>query len=242
MTISGLRLVVTGAAAGIGAATVDIACRLGAHVVGLDRDPFPDRVPGDSSVGVHSAFIDVSDERSVANAFEESFAVLGGLDAVIHCAGIMRAQGLSIMDLDLGVWNQVLNVNLTGTFLVAREAARYMAPQRRGTILLVASRAGILEASGSIAYGASKGGVNGLGISLAKALKPSNIRVHVVMPGNVDTPLMTGSLIEALRNGADPALVERMRGELVSAQEVARALALLVSPQADSLAGTVTTI
>lgn len=242
MTLSGLRLIVTGAAAGIGAATVDVASRMGAHVVGLDRDPFTDDAAGISADGVHCAFIDVSDEQSVATAFDESLAILGGLDAVIHCAGIMRAQRLSITDVDLAVWNQVMHVNLTGTFLVAREAARIMVPQRRGIILLVASRAGILEASGSIAYGASKGGVHGLGISLAKALEPSCIRVHVVMPGNVDTPLMAGSLVEALQNGADPDLVAQMRENLARPNDVARALALLVSPDADTLTGTVMTV
>lgn len=242
MTLSGLRLIVTGAAAGIGAATAELASQMGAKVVGLDSRPYTSGVPGDPGSPVQSGFVDVADEQSVGQAFEAALETLGGLDAVVHCAGIMRAQRLSIADLELEVWNRVMDVNLTGTFLVAREAARFMIPHRRGTILLIASRAGVLEASGSIAYGASKGGVHGLGISLAKALEPSGIRVHVVLPGNVDTPLMQESLAEALRNGTDPALVERMRGELVSPQEIARALALLVSPQSDSLRGTITTV
>jgi NAD(P)-dependent dehydrogenase (short-subunit alcohol dehydrogenase family) len=239
--LDGQRVLVTGAASGIGAATALTAARWGARVFGVDRvqAPWSSSTNGPGSLTFEHC--DVSNEASVRAAFSAGVAALGGLDSVIHCAAVMKGQGQSIEEVELGLWQEVLTVNLTGTFLIAREAARVLLTQGGGTLLLVASRAGITQPSGSMAYGASKGGVHGLAMSLGASLGPRGVRVHAVMPGDIDTGLMAESLREALDNGRDPTEIDAIREHLQPPEAVAQALALLVSPQAGTLSGTLAT-
>lgn len=229
------RVLVTGGGSGIGLSTVHSLLANGAQVVIADLHL--DQVPAELPVTRITA--NVTNEADVERVFAEAVSTLGGLDAVIHSAGIMREQGRDIREITLESWQGVIDVNLTGAFLVAREAARVMAPSGYGVIVLIGSGAGTTGPSGSIPYGASKGGVNGLAMTLAHHIAPLGIRVHNFLPGSVDTPLLEKSLAEAERNGRAVAVVDEARSRLVSPDGVGRILAFLASADADAVQGNV---
>src|SRR5262245_14336891 len=231
------RVLVTGGGSGIGLAAVRALLERGATVAVADM-----RFDGSSEgLPVSRVIADVTSEADVQRAFEESVAALGGLDVVINCAGITREQNRDIREITLESWEAIVAVNLTGSFLVAREAVRVMTPHGGGVIILVGSGAGTTAPSGSIPYGASKGGVNGLAMTLAAHVLPHGFRVHNFMPGTVDTPLVQNSYDEALSNGADPESTAQARSNLTDPASVGRVLALLASEDADAMKGNVIT-
>ena len=232
------RVLVTGAGSGIGRAATAALVGSGAQVAAVDMrfDQAPDATYPASFIAA-----DVTSELDVQRAFGQAVDALGGLDVVINCAGITREQNRDIREISLQSWQSVIGVNLTGSFLVAREAVRVMAPTGGGVLILVGSGAGTTGPSGSIPYGASKGGVNGLAMTLAAQLAPLGFRVHNFMPGTVDTPLVQDSYDEAISNGADPESTARERSDLTDPASVGRVLALLASEDADALRGNVIT-
>lgn len=231
------RLLVTGGGSGIGLAGVRALVERGASVAALDLkfDRSLDQLP------VTRIVADVTSETDVARAFAEAGEALGGLDVVINCAGIAHQQHRDVREIELAAWQSMISVNLTGSFIVAREAVRTMAPHGGGVIILVGSGAGTIYPSGSIPYGASKGGVNGFAMTLAAQVEPLGFRVHNFMPGTVDTPLIQGTYDEALANGADPERTVRERSNLTDPASVGRILALLASEDADAMKGNVGT-
>lgn len=239
-SLAGRRVLVVGGASGIGRATVLAAVQAGARVGVIDRD-------ADGAAAVASAAgavaypADITVESQVAAAVNAAAARLGGLDAVLHVAGIMRGQQVDVRDLPVEVWSQVIAANLTGAFLVAKHTAGPLIESGAGVLVFVASRAGVVAGSGSVPYGASKGGLHGLALTLARQLGPSGVRVHTLCPGDIDTPLMRESLAEARANGADENRIAAIRNGLGSPEQVARALVLLASPAAEGLVGTVYT-
>lgn len=231
------RVLVTGAGSGIGRATLQALRDCGHQVVGTD-------LHADSGAATAAPPLiigDVSNETDVASIFAAAVAELGGLDVVIHCAGIMREQRRDIREVPLASWHEVIEVNLTGSFLVAREAARMMVPAGGGALILVGSIGGTYVPSGSIPYGASKGGVNGLALTLAEHLAPYGIRVNNFTPGTVDTPLVHHMLDEALRNGTAPAEVSGRRAQLTETERIGKVLAFLASEQGDIVVGSLRT-
>ncbi|MFG3700502.1 SDR family NAD(P)-dependent oxidoreductase [Micromonospora sp. NPDC047620] len=242
--LAGRRVVVVGGASGIGLATVHAAAAAGAAVAVLDAD-------GDGAAGAAAAArrtgasasarrVDVTVEAEVAAALDDVAAEWGGIDAVLHVAGVMRGQGLDIREVTAELWAQVIAVNLTGPFLVAKHAMRHLTPGT-GVLVLVGSRAGVQNGSGSVPYGASKGGLHGLALTLDRQLRPQGIRVHTLCPGDIDTPLMRRSLDEARTNGTDAGRVAEIEAALGRPEDVASALVLLASPVSDGVVGTVHT-
>lgn len=231
------RALVTGGGSGIGLAAVQALVASGARVAAADLRFDP---PAEDAT-VTRIRADVTNEADVQRAFHEAVTALGGLDVVINCAGIAKEQNRDIREVSLESWASVLAVNLTGSFLVAREAVRVMTPHGGGVIILVGSGAGTTAPSGSIPYGASKGGVNGLVMTLAAHVERHGFRVHNFMPGTVDTPLVQDSYDEALDNGADPAATAHERSNLTDPASVGRVLALLASEDADAMKGNVIT-
>jgi NAD(P)-dependent dehydrogenase (short-subunit alcohol dehydrogenase family) len=144
----------------------------------------------------------------------------------------MKGSHLEIGRVTGEIWSQVLAVNLTGSFLVAKHAAAQMVPNHAGVIILIGSKAGVAGGSGSFAYGASKGGVHGLAMALDRNLAPDGIRVFEVCPGTMDTPLRRGSIEEGLANGAD---AEWFNGTVGAPEGVAPVLAFLLTDGAGYL-------
>lgn len=241
----GRRVLITGGASGIGRATVLRLVQAGAHVVVVDVDQVGAStlsIEADGAVGtVHVVTADVSREEDVRQAVDTAVAVLGGLDVLIHAAGVMSGQLLDIREFDESTWDQVVDINLKGAFFAAKHAARAMLPEGRGVIILIASKAGVSTGSGSFAYGSSKGGVHGLAMTLERHLGPKGIRVNDVCPGDIDTPLYRRSLEEALRHGADPGVINRAISDLTPPAAVADVVAFLVSDAAACVRGTIFT-
>lgn len=244
LPLTGRTVLVTGAGNGVGRAAVDIAARRGATVLCIDRDSaaLGETATHLEEIGGRAFFAqaDITDEEQlrfvIASLVEQSG---GALHSVLHVAGIMRAQRLSLEEITLEMWNEVITTNLTGAFLVAKHSVGFLRKSDDASLVLVASRSGITVPSGSLPYGASKGGIHGFAMSLDKQLRGAGIRVHTLCPGDVDTPLMRASLDEALRNGADPLDVERIRSSLGTAESIASALVHLIDPAARGISGTV---
>ncbi|GAA3206023.1 SDR family oxidoreductase [Actinocorallia longicatena] len=231
---AGRAVVVTGAASGIGRATAVRLLAEGAEVIPVDfaKDPEP-------LAGAEFRELDVTDEGAVAALFAELSS--RRIDGVFHAAGI--AGGSPVHLLDSASWNQVINVNLTGTFLVVREAVRIMLEQERvegerGAIVTVASVEGLEGTAGGSCYNAAKGGVVLLTKNVALDYGPKGIRCNAVCPGLVHTP-MTSDVFDmpglegfrsdfikghALRRGARP-------------EEIAAAAAFLLSGDASFVSG-----
>jgi NAD(P)-dependent dehydrogenase (short-subunit alcohol dehydrogenase family) len=195
--LAGRRAIVTGAARGIGKAVADAFVEAGATVVRLDV-----RTSGD----VRSC--DVSDETSVARAFEDA-AASGPIDDVIHVAAIAAIAALS--EMSAAEFRRVIDVNLTGAFLVSREATRKL--RRGGSLILFASQYGLKGWPLWGAYCASKAGVLRLADSLVGELAPKGIRVNTISPGTVDTEMVSVTTAEVARQSGVDADVIRARYE-----------------------------
>ena len=186
--LAGRRAVVTGAARGMGKAIADAFEEAGATMVRLDLK---------ASDTVRAC--NVADEASVAHAFE-AIAAEGPIDDIVHAAAIAVIS--SVADMAESEFRRVIDVNLTGSFLVAREATRYL---RRGSNLVFIASQGGLKAWGLWgAYCASKGGVLRLADSLVEELTPLGIRVNSISPGSVETDMISTTIADiAKKIGSD---------------------------------------
>jgi NAD(P)-dependent dehydrogenase (short-subunit alcohol dehydrogenase family) len=185
----GRRAVVTGAARGIGKAVADAFTEAGARVVQLDIEASGD-----------VRHCDVSDEESVARAFKET-AAEGPITDVVHVAAIAAISSLS--EMSVKEFRRVLDVNVTGTFLIGREASRHL--RRGGNLVLFASQYGLKGWPLWGAYCASKAGVLRLADTLVGELSPLGIRVNTISPGTADTEMVATATAEVARkSGADP--------------------------------------
>jgi NAD(P)-dependent dehydrogenase (short-subunit alcohol dehydrogenase family) len=218
---------VTGAASGIGAATAALLGQEGATVVGVD-------LAGDGAAILRA---DVTDPASVAEAVATAVERHGRLDVVVNCAGIFRFG--RVEDVTLDEWQRHLAVNLTGPFLISQAAVPHLV-ETTGTIVSVASIAGVKGQAYTSAYCASKGGLVLFTKSLALELAPRGVRVNCVCPGGVDTPLIVGAF-ESMPTDGDTKLMARLDSVLpglVAPGEVAEAIAYLASDAARMVTGT----
>ena len=199
-TLEGQKALVTGGASGIGRAVAIALGRAGADVVvnyvrGEDQ---ANEVAAEinkcgSRAYAHQA--DVSSEEQVMNMFRKMFQELGTIDILINNAGLQKDAPFDEMTVDQ--WNQVINVNLTGQFLCARESVREF--KRRGVVKAVSCAAGkiicmssvheIIPWAGHVNYAASKGGVMLMMKSIAQEVAPFRIRVNSIAPGAIRTPI-----------------------------------------------------
>ena len=197
--LEGERIFLTGGAQGMGRDMARTFARWGATVGVADIDEGRARATAETIVGdggrASSHRIDVTDEHSVAGAFEEFLAFAGGLDLCVNAAGVLSVS--PVVDLEVAEWRRVLDVNATGTFLVARAAARAMlARGAEGSIVCIASIGGRVGSPCLSHYAASKSAVLAFVHSLSREVGRHGIRVNAVCPGTVDTPMLD-SLIES---------------------------------------------
>ncbi len=231
-------ILVVGGATGIGRATAELCAARGAAVVVADIDPAGQQV----AVAVGGLFVpvNVTDPASVQAMFVAIEERHGRLDGLIQTAGVLKGAYTPVDEFPLEVWRSVLEVNVTGSFLCAKHAVSLMKKAGSGVIILVSSGAAV-GGSSSVAYGASKGGVNSLGITLANKLAPEGIRVNVVMPGNIDTGMKRSVIaVEAEKSGKS--LEDVVAASRLGAPEgVAKVLAWLASDDADYVRGMIST-
>ena len=199
MLLEGKVVIVTGGSTGIGGATVDVFAREGATVVIADINEVAGQARADAAIagGNSARFVrtDLTSSDSARTLIDVVRDEFGRLDVLVSCAGIYRSPHVQVEKFEEFDWDQVIEVNLKGTFIAAKHAVPLMKKRGGGVILLVASVAGVSAPSGSLAYGASKGGVNGFAMTLEDFLEPHGIRVNVVCPTNISTPLK----LEAMR-------------------------------------------
>lgn len=240
------KIIVTGFASGIGLATATRVVSEGAKVALFDLNESASRkalsaISAEKNQ-VRSWTMDVSNETDVKNAVAEATEWFGGgIDVLIHLAGILRGSYLSIGEVTVEDWDSVLEVNLKGSFLMAKHVSQYMVPQKSGAIVLTSSGAGVTEGSSSYSYGSSKGGTHGLALTLDRHLSTHGIRVNEVLPGYVETPMMLSAVEEALLNTGDEAIYEGTTVCLSDAKDIAAVIAFLASDDAASVRGTIST-
>ena len=203
--LRGRRILITGAASGIGRGTAELFAAEGAALTLLDCNGKGLAEVARETRGI-SIEADVTREASVARAVEQGAAAMGGIDGVVNAAGIV-IHG-SVLDVGVADWQLVLDVNLTGTYIVVRCCLPWLAKASFATIVNIGSGQGLLPNTPNMtAYAASKGGVVNLTRALAAELAPS-IRVNSICPGMVDTPMIAGLQREpdryALKRIADP--------------------------------------
>jgi 2-keto-3-deoxy-L-fuconate dehydrogenase len=235
---NGMTALVTGGASGIGLATARLLTSRGAQVAIIDRE-IPDGLEG---AGARKFTADVTDDDAVRSAVAAAAEAFDGLDILVNNAGIGAAG--TVEDNDDAEWMRVLDVNVLGAVRTTRAAlpALRAAVARRGQAAIV-NTCSIVATAGlpqRALYSASKGAILSLTLAMAADHVREHIRVNCVNPGTVDTPWVA----RLLRAAPDPeaeraALTARQpTGRLVSAEEVAAAIAYLASPAAGAVTGT----
>jgi NAD(P)-dependent dehydrogenase (short-subunit alcohol dehydrogenase family) len=220
--------VVTGAASGIGAATVARLRAEGATVVGWDLD------------GTDVA-LDVRDEDAIAAAVADVVARHGRLDAVVHAAGVAGGGPVHLVPAE--EWDRVVDINLKGTFLVGKHAVAAMLAQdpvdgERGAIVNIASVEGLAGTEGGSTYNAAKGGVVILTKNMAIDYGRAGIRVNAVCPGFIDTPMLQGVFaMDGMADVLADITAAHQLGRLGRAEEIASAAVFLCSDDASFISG-----
>jgi NAD(P)-dependent dehydrogenase (short-subunit alcohol dehydrogenase family) len=227
----GKRVLVTGAAGGVGASTVELLSGEGGTVFGVDLR---------ESEGVFAC--DVSDEASVRAAVAAAVEAMGGLDVVVNVAGIDQFRRFE--DLDVATWQRHLGVNLTGPMLMSHAALPHLR-ESKGNIVTIASIAGLRAQPYQAAYCASKAGVIMLMKSLALELAADGIRANTICPGGVQTDLPTNAAAEHADTELDWGLLMETAGArygFMPPSDIADAIAFLASDAAASVTGAVLSV
>lgn len=224
--LDGVRIVVTGAASGIGQATADELRSRGAQVIGLDR-------AADDSPAARILAADVTDDAAVRTAIDEVTESLGGLDAVVCAAGIDHLG--SVSETTDETWHRLYDINVVGAVRVVRAALPHLKESDNASIVLISSALAHLGVVNRTAYSATKGALTATVRALAAELAADGIRVNSVSPGSTDTPML--SLVTPLSGGLD-ALAERQPlKRLFQPREIGVAVAYLLDAASGPITG-----
>ncbi|HEY9121904.1 MAG TPA: SDR family oxidoreductase [Brevefilum sp.] len=220
-------LLVTGAAGGIGKATVKVFAEAGWQVIGVDRKPKYEGFPG-NGLYIQS---DISLPEAMEEIYEKVEAFTDSLDAVVHNAGVQVAKPL--VETTAEEWDLVMASNLRSVFLGAKLAYPLLKAKGGGAIVNVSSVHAVATSADIAAYAASKGGILALTRAMAIEFAKDDIRVNAILPGAVDTPMLRaglgrghvgdGDLTERLENLAR----KTVNGRIGQPQEIARAIYFL---------------
>ncbi|MEC7871275.1 MAG: SDR family NAD(P)-dependent oxidoreductase [Chloroflexota bacterium] len=185
--------------------------------------------------------LDVRDSNQVSGGVLAANQWLGGVDILINLAGILQGASLDIEKFPDDIWESVIGINLTGSYLMVKHVSEIMIKQKKGVIILTSSGAGVLGSSSSYAYGSSKGGVHGFALVLMDKLAKHGIRVHDILPGSVDTPLKN-SQIETTRDitGNKEEYLDTKK-ILVEPKDIAKIIYFMCSDEAKLLKGSIQT-
>ncbi|MGW4243481.1 SDR family NAD(P)-dependent oxidoreductase [Nocardia sp. NPDC004722] len=239
----GRRVIVTGAGSGIGQG---VALRLlaeGARLVAADVNPAGlaatvDAVPADQRDNLRTLVLDIADPDAVRTVTAEAHEFLGGLDVLVNAAGILRAAHTH--DMPLEAWNQVIGINLTGTFLMIQANLPALIESGHGVIVNFSSTAAFGSNPYMAAYSASKAGVNALTHSIALEYVKKGLRAVNIVPGGISTGITSGLALPA---DADWSLMARLPGwieggALGKPEDIAGVVAMAASDDGRYMTGT----
>ena len=244
--LQGKVIVITGGAQGIGGATAELCAKRGATVVISDVN----HAQGETllaklnTAGGSGMFIptDVRDNDQVQQLFDTVQKKYGRLDGLVCAAGVLFGASQAPEELSVEDFEAVIDINTKGVFLCAKYATPLL-EQSQGVMVVVASPAGVSGPSSSLAYAASKGGANGLAMTLAYQLEKRNIRVNTICPGSIKTQLkLDAEKQNAEKSGKSEEEVLQIADTQYGVPEgVAKMIAFMVSDEADYLRGVVYT-
>ena len=230
--LKGRRIVVTGAGSGIGAATAQLFIAEGAKVAAIDRNEEGILQWFKAGDGI-ALKADISDEASVNDAIKRAAEALGGIDGLINAAGVSNTD--LMRDVNIEDWRRIIDINLTGSFIVGRACLPWLEQVQNSTIVNFSSGQGLQPFVRRGAYAASKAGV--ISLSKTMAMEWAPIRVNTICPGAVDTPMVrSGYSEEILRTQVGPRYA---LGRVAEAIEMARAALYLTSSEASFVSGIV---
>jgi NAD(P)-dependent dehydrogenase (short-subunit alcohol dehydrogenase family) len=266
-SLNGKVALVTGAASkrGMGRAVALRLAKEGADVAVLDKYAAPKSIwPGDEGWGGLNAVVedveaqgrkglalvaDVSSGKEVDNAVAKTLEKFGKIDFLVHCGGIRGSMTTPITDLSEEEWRTIIDINLTGSFLISKAVAKTMIHDGEGKkIVLIGSKAATQGYAGSSGYCASKHGLLGLGRTLAAELAQYKINVNIINPGGFDTNLRDQAIIKRAKEqgiSLEKAVAEEMKkpgipvplGRLGKPEEIADLVYFLVSDQSAYITG-----
>jgi len=267
-SLEGRVALITGAASkrGMGHAVAVRLAAEGADVIVLDKYAAPKSIwPGDEGWGGLDSVVeevkslgrealavvaDISDGKAVDDAVAAALKKFGRIDILVHCGGIRGSMTTPIIELAEDEWQSILDINLTGSFLISRAVARTMVPDGEGKkIVLIGSMAALKGYAGSAGYCASKHGILGLGRTLAAELAQYKINVNVINPGGFETNLRDEQIIKNAKErgiSLDEAIEEESAktgpsgiplGRLGKPEEIADLVFFLVSDQSKYITG-----
>lgn len=246
LDLTGSVIFITGGAQGIGEATARLCAERGATVVIADfkadiGNAAAEKMRADG-LNVDFVATDVRDPAQVEAAVNYTVSTYGKLNGVLCAAGILLGPWLQPEDFPIDDFVRTLDVNIKGVFLTSRAAAPHLEKQK-GVFVVIASGAGVIGGSSSLAYGASKGGANGLGMTLENHLRPRGIRVNVICPGNIVTEMkLSVDIARAQLEGRpEQDAIDYADQHYGMPIGVARVIAFMLSPEADYLRGTLFT-
>ncbi|HEY1271286.1 MAG TPA: SDR family oxidoreductase [Terriglobales bacterium] len=234
--LKGKRVLITGGASGIGAATAARFLEEGSQVCVLDRDPKGRekiRAELPRLAGIVDA--DVSNLKQVQAALAEAIRAMGGLDVLVNNAGISIRH--NFLDITADEWDRIMAVNLTGVFYMAQAVARHMMQHDGGVILQTASTNGLVGQPYYADYNATKAGVIELTKTMALELAPK-VRVCAVAPGYVLTPMQRAEYTDAMLEEVNRKIPLRRHAQ---PEEIAALFAFLASDDAAYITGQVIT-
>ncbi|MFI2264234.1 SDR family NAD(P)-dependent oxidoreductase [Streptomyces tubercidicus] len=241
----GRRVLITGAGSGIGQATVHRILAEGGRVVAADIDAAGLRITADRAAAegtddrLETVVLDVADEAAVRTGVAAAVASLGGLDVLVNAAGILRAAHTHETGLDL--FNQVLTINLTGTFLMIRESLPALLEGEAPVVVNFSSTSASFAHPYMSAYAASKGGIQSMTHAIASEYSKQGLRAVCVAPGSIASG-MTNGPVPGLPEDADMTLFTKLFpaiGEGFAGPEtVAGVIAMLASRDGAFITGT----
>lgn len=233
MRLAGRRVLITGGASGIGRACAELFAQEGAALALLDRNDH-----GLSDFDAIPCPADITNIAEVTAAVAKAEQGLGGLDGVVNCAG--KDQLGQLTEVAPAAWEEIIAVNLTGAANVCRAAIPSLRAATMGTIVNVASGAGLFPLPDRTAYCAAKAGLVMFSKALAMEVADSGIRVNAVCPGAIDTPMLAGSYQDAPDPAAEKAMIQGryLLGRFGEASEIAAAILFLSSAEASYITGT----